>query len=165
MKNYRIRNVNYGWNKRKHDILLCTLPQTKKDFLYRYNFLRWIKGDVHAFEVIFRIIDDESHERVKSKIYWNPYTEECSSLKELKDDSNLIDWRCAICKTDIMCRMDSKKVENFVCEECTEAHNSNNKTVDSRIIQSSLDFNHYCKNSLKKEQKEFIKYTKKSLKG
>tara|TARA_R110001592_G_scaffold120545_3_gene324931 strand:- start:12034 stop:12531 length:498 start_codon:yes stop_codon:yes gene_type:complete len=164
MKKYRIRNVNYGWNKRKHDILLCTLPETKKKLLFDYKFFRWIKGDVHAFEVIFRVIDEESHEKAKTKIYWNPYTERCSTVKELYEDSNLVDWDCAICKTGIMCRMDSKKIENFICQECTTAHNSTNKTVDSRIIQSSLDFNYHCKHSLKGEQKEFIKYTRKSLK-
>lgn len=164
MKNYRIRNVNYGWCKRKHDILLQTLPTAKKDLLHRYKFFRWIKGDVQAFEVIFRIDDMESHERIEGKFLWNPYEEKFSTLKELMDDSNLVEWNCAVCKNDIKSRMDSKKIENFVCEECSHSHNSSNKIVDSRIIQSSIDFNHHCKKSLKKEQKEFIKYTKKSLK-
>ena len=101
---------------------------------------------------------------INSKIYWNPYTERCSTLKEIHSDSNLVDWNCAICKEEIKCRMDSKKVENFVCDECQVAHNSSNKTVDSRIIQSSVDFNHHCKKDLKGEQREFIKYTRKSLK-
>ena len=165
MKNYRIRNVNYGWCKRKHDILLQTLPPAKKDLLHRHKFFRWIKGDVQAFEVIFRIDDMEMHERIEGKFLWNPYEEKFSTLKELINDSNLVEWNCAICKDDIKSRMDSKKIENFVCTECSHSHNSSNKVVDSRIIQSSIDFNHHCKKSLKGEQKEFIKYTKRSLKG
>lgn len=165
MKNYRIRNINFGWWKRKHEILLQTLPPNKQELLHRYNFFRWMKGDVQAFEVVFRVHDAEMDKRINTKVLWNPYIENFSTLKELHKDSNLVDWNCAICKEDIMCRMDSKKVENFVCSECAQSHNSSNKVVDSRIIQSSVDFNHFCKKGLKKEQKEFIKYTKKSIKG
>ena len=164
MKNYRIRNVNYGWCKRKHDILLQTLPQSKQDLLHRYKFFRWMKGDVQAFEVVFRIDDLETHDRIYKKVFWNPYKKTFTTHKELVSDSNLIDWNCAICKEEIYSRMDSKKIENFVCEECSHSHNSTNKVVDSRIIQSAIDFNHHCKKSLKKEQREFINYTKKSLK-
>jgi len=103
-------------------------------------------------------------EKTVNKPLWNPFKETFTTLKELELDSNIIDWTCGICSADIKSRMDSKKVENFVCEKCQKSHNSTNKFVDTRIIESSVKFNKHCKRLLKKEQNEFINYTRKSSK-
>jgi len=61
--------------------------------------------------------------------------------------------------------MDSRKVENFVCSKCSESHNSSNKRVDQRIIDSSINFTQHCKSLLKGEQREFMTYVRRSSKG
>ncbi len=127
--------------------------------------MKWLDSDTQAFEVIFKVEDMNEHEKNPNKILWNPFRETFTTLKEVEADSNLIDWNCAICKTDIQSRMNSKKIENFVCNKCSEAHNSRNKRVDQRIIDSSVDFTQHCKSLLKGEQREFITYVRRSTKG
>lgn len=127
--------------------------------------MKWLDSDPQTFEIIFKIEDMHDHEKNPNKILWNPFRETFTTIKEVEADSNLIDWSCAICLTSIKTRMDSKKVENFVCKKCSEAHNSRNKKVDQRIIDSSVKFTKHCKSLLKGEQREFINYVRKSFKG
>lgn len=161
---YKVRAINFGWYRRKHGILLENLPQLKQKLILDSGHMKWLNADVHAVEVIFKIEDQNDHERLLHKIYWNPYIEDFTELKEVEKSADLIDWHCAICNTDIKSRWDYTKVENLVCVKCSEAHNSKNKVVDHRIIESSVKFTKHCKKLLKTEQREFMSYTKKSLK-
>lgn len=162
---YRVRKINFGWYKRRHGILLENLPPLKQRLLLENHFMKWLDSDPQTFEIIFKIEDMHDHEKNPNKILWNPFRETFTTIKEVEADSNLIDWSCAICLTSIKTRMDSKKVENFVCKKCSEAHNSRNKKVDQRIIDSSVKFTKHCKSLLKGEQREFINYVRKSFKG
>ena len=98
--------------------------------------MKWLDSDTQAFEVIFKVEDMNGHEKNVNKPIWNPFRETFTTLKELEKDADLIDWNCGICKVPIKSRMDSKKVENFVCSKCSKAHNSRNKRVDGRIIDT-----------------------------
>ena len=115
---YKVRKINFGWYKRRHGILLENLPPLKQKLLLDNNYLKWLDSDTQAFEVIFKVEDMNEHEKNPNKILWNPFRETFTTLKEVEADSNLIDWNCAICKTDIQSRMNSKKIENFVCNKC-----------------------------------------------
>ena len=126
--------------------------------------MKWLDSDPQTFEVIFKIEDMHEHEKNPNKILWNPFRETFTTIKEVEEDSNIIDWVCAICNAPIKTRMDSKKVENFVCKTCVESHNSHNKRVDQRIIDLSVRFTKHCKTLLKDEQKEFISHVYKSSK-
>ena len=160
---YKVRKINFGWYKRRHGILLENLPLSKQKLLTENSYLKWLNSDTQTFEIIFKIEDMHEHEKNPNKILWNPFRENFTTIKELEKDSNLIEWNCGICKADIKSRMDSKKVENFVCKKCTESHNSKNTVVDQRIIDSSIKFNKHCKDLLKGEQREFMKYVRRSL--
>lgn len=159
---YKVRKINFGWYRRRHGILLENLPPSKQKFILDNDYLKWIKPDPQIYEIIFKIIDRKNHEKNTNKHVWNPFKKTFTTLKELYEDSDVIDWTCAICKSDIKSKMKTKKMENFVCEKCQKSHNSTNAVVDSRIIQSSISFTKHCKRMLKKEQKEFISYIKKS---
>lgn len=161
---YRVRKINFGWYKRKHGILLENLPPLKQKLLIDNHFMKWLDSDTQAFEIIFRIEDMHDHEKNPNKILWNPFRETFTTIREIEDDSNVIDWLCAICTQPIKTKIDSKKIENFVCKGCVDAHNSHNKTVDQRIIDSTVRFTKHCKTLLKGEQGEFIRYIKKSFK-
>jgi hypothetical protein len=161
---YKVRKINFGWYRRRHGILLENLPPSKQKFLLENDYLKWLNPDPQTYEIIFKIIDMNEYEKVINKPLWNPFKETFTTLKELTLDSNILDWSCAICNADIKSRMDSKKVENFVCKNCKESHNSTNKFIDTRIIESSVKFNKHCKKLLKREQTEFLTYTRKSSK-
>jgi hypothetical protein len=161
---YKVRKINFGWYSRRHGILLENLPPSKQKFLLDNAYLKWIKPDPQTYEIIFKIIDRKDHEKNTNKSIWNPFRETFTTLKELELDSDIIDWNCSICNVEIKSRMDSKKIENFVCKKCQKSHNSTNKKVDNRIIESSIKFNKHCKRLLKKEQREFLSYIKKSSK-
>lgn len=162
---YRVRKINFGWYKRRHGILLENLPPLKQRLLLDNDFMKWLDSDPQTFEVIFKIEDMHEHEKNPNKILWNPFRETFTTIKEVEQDSNLIDWTCGICQVPIKARMDSKRVENFVCNKCSDAHNSRNKRVDQRIIDSSIKFNKHCKTLLKSEQKEFLTHVRRSSKG
>ena len=162
---YRVRKINFGWYKRRHGILLENLPPLKQKLLLENNHMKWLDSDVDAFEVIFKVEDMNEHEKNPNRILWNPFRETFTSIKELEKDSDLIDWNCGICKIEIKSRMDSKKIENFVCSRCSDAHNSSNKRVDKRIINSSINFIKHCKSLLKGEQREFMTYIRRSSKA
>lgn len=162
---YKVRKINFGWYKRRHGILLENLPPLKQKLLLENNYMKWLDSDVDAFEIIFKVEDMNEHEKNPNRILWNPFRETFTNIKELEKDSDLVDWNCGICKIEIKSRMDSKKVENFVCNKCSESHNSSNKRVDQRIIDSSINFTKRCKTLLKGEQREFMTYIRRSSKG
>lgn len=160
---YKVKKRNFGWYHRRHGILLENLPIEKRELMYEHNFLKFMESDPQTFEVIFRVEDQNRHHRKHKKTYWNPYKETFTQLRQVEKDSNLMDWTCAICDSDIKCRIDHKKMENFVCDECSEVHNSSNKTVDHRIIESSNKFTNHCKKLFKKEQREFFTHIRRDL--
>lgn len=162
---YKVRKINFGWYRRRHGILLENLPPSKQNLLLENDFMKWLESDPQTFEVIFKIEDMHEHEKNPNKILWNPFRETFTTIKEVEADSNVLDWTCAICSSKIKTRIDSKKIENFVCKKCSESHNSRNKTVDHRIIDSSIKFTKHCKTLLKSEQREFLSYVKKSVNG
>ena len=162
---YKVRKINFGWYKRRHGILLENLPPLKQKLLLENNHMKWLDSDVDAFEIIFKVEDMNEHEKNPNRILWNPFRETFTNIKELEKDSDLVDWNCGICKIEIKSRMDSKKVENFVCSKCSEAHNSRNNRVDQRIIDSSINFTKHCKSLLKGEQREFMTYVRRSSKA
>jgi hypothetical protein len=162
---YKVRKINFGWYRRRHGILLENLPPSKQRFMVENDYLKWLDADTQAFEIIFKVEDMNDHEKNPNKILWNPFRETFTTIKEVESDSNVMDWNCAICDVEIKSRMDSKKIENFVCKRCSEAHNSRNKRVDQRVIDSSVKFTKHCKSLLKGEQREFINYIKRSFKG
>jgi hypothetical protein len=161
---YRVRKINFGWYKRRHGILLENLPPSKQKLLLENHFMKWLESDAQTFEIIFKIEDMHEHEKNPNKILWNPFRETFTTIKEVEADSNLIEWSCAICLVSIKTRLDSKKVENFVCKKCKEAHNSRNKMVDQRVIDSSVRFTKHCKTLLKGEQREFLTHIRRSSK-
>jgi len=126
--------------------------------------MKWLDSDIQAFEIIFKVEDMNDHEKNVNKAMWNPFRETFTTLREIEKDADLVAWNCGICKTSIKSRMDSKKVENFVCSKCSKAHNSHNRSVDNRIINTSIKFTKHCKHLLKKEQREFMTYAKRSSK-
>ena len=162
---YKVRKINFGWYKRRHGILLENLPPLKQKLLLEHNHMKWLDSDIQAFEIIFKVEDMNEHEKNPNRILWNPFRETFTNIKELEKDSDLVDWNCGICKVEIKSRMDSKKVENFVCNKCSESHNSSNKRIDKRIINSSVNFIKHCKSLLKGEQREFMTYVRRSSKA
>lgn len=162
---YKVRKINFGWYHRKHGILLENLPLNKQKLLTENDYLKWMESDPQVFEIIFKIEDSNSHFRSLKKTYWNPYTDDFTTYKEVEADADLMDWACAICDTDIKCRIGYRKVENFVCKKCSESHNSKNKLIDRRIIDSTNKFTKHCKTLFKKEQREFITHIRRDSKS
>ena len=162
---YKVRKINFGWYRRRHGILLENLPPSKQRFMVDNDYLKWLDPDPQTYEIIFKIEDMNDHEKNPNKILWNPFRETFTTIKEVESDSNVIDWNCAICNVEIKARMGSKKIENFVCSKCSEAHNSRNKRVDQRVIDSSVNFTKHCKSLLKGEQREFITHIRRSFKS
>lgn len=163
---YDVQAVNFGWFRRRHGILLENLPPAKQRLILTQGFMKWLEPDPQTYEIIFIIEDQLDWAKAPSKSYWNPYTDDFGTIKQLEKDSILVDWRCAICRIDLVCRADSpKNPENFVCAKCVTSHNSSNKIVDRRIVESSRQLTAHIKTLLTREQGEFIRHVKRSAKG
>lgn len=119
-----------------------------------------IKDDDQFILVLFKIADMERSHKMKNKLYYNPYTEEITEYSDVLGFSRLIEWKCAICTKDIQSEISNFSIENFVCKKCKGAHNTTNKRMDPRIVESSFMFHRHCRNILIKEQKRFLKYVK-----
>lgn len=160
---YKVKRMWFGWFHRAHGILLENLPYTKRKMLIENRYFKWFPPDTQFYEIIFKIEDNINIVKSRYKTYWNPYIEDFTTMKQLIKDSDLVDWNCAICNDDIKSRMGEKRVENYVCSDCSVSHNSKNELVDKRIITASVEFTKHCKKYLIKKQRSFLKYIKKSV--
>jgi len=160
-KDPRIVFRNWGKTPRKHQVILKHLTEDQKKFLQNNEFIKFLPKDHQLFSILFRINYMERMLKSEKVFKPNPYTGEFSNERQLFKDSNLVDWYCAICKVDIVSKMNDFEPQNFLCEKCKESHGDTN-TIDSRIKENSILFTHKCKEELKTEQKEFLKYVKKN---
>jgi hypothetical protein len=160
-KDPRIVFRNWGKTPRKHQVILKHLTEDQKKFLYDNEYIKFLDKNHQLFSILFRVNYMESMLKSEKLFKPNPYTGEFTNHRQLLKDSNSIDWNCAICKAEIISAMDNFEPENFLCDKCKESHQGA-RIIDSRIKENSILFTEKCKNELKSEQKEFLKYIKKN---
>jgi hypothetical protein len=157
----KIIRSNGGTKNRKYQILLEDIDPWYQRVLFENPLIKEdLKTDDQFVQVLFKIAEMERAHKVKHKLYYNPYVEEITEYSDIISESSLIDWNCAICNNSIKSEVSNFKIGNFTCKKCKNAHNSTNKRIDSRIVDSSFEFHKYCRNQLIKEQKRFLKYIK-----
>ena len=110
--------------------------------------------------ILFKIADMEQSHKYKHKVYYNPYDDSISTYEKVIEQSQIIDWNCAICNDEIQSQEGEFSMSNFVCNKCKDAHNSDNNRIDPRIVDSSHEFHKYCRKRLMKEQRKFLQYIK-----
>ena len=137
---YRVRAINFGHYRRKHGILLENLPPAKQRLLLENLYFKWMGGDAQLFELIFRVEDMQDLAKTRDQPVWNPYREQITGMRQFMEDSNWIDWQCAICSKAIKSNTTDFTIANFVCGECGEVHHGGNSMVDRRIVESSKRF-------------------------
>ena len=164
MKKIKIIRKNYGWYHRRHGILLDPLPIECQRLLLNHIFIRDIAYHDQTLRVLFHIVDMEHDNKMSRKWWWNPYTQEVTLYKDIVRDSNYLDWNCAICNTIIKSEIGDFEISNFCCGDCYSLY-SDNKIIDKRILESSVTFTEKCAIELKKEQKNFLSYTKQNAKA
>jgi len=160
MKLYPVKKVNYQNNKTSNSVYVYNISGQIKEFVKEEKFIKWTKTD-RALQFIMNFHEVNKNNYTKA-IYWNPYRHCPTTLIEVSNDSNLTDWKCAICQADIISMMENFSIKNLVCDKCGESHHKKNESIDSRIINSSRKFSDHCNLILKKDQKEFIHFTKKN---
>lgn len=150
-----------GPYKRKYGILLEHLKPWHAAVLFNNPLVKEdLKTDDQFVQVLFRIAEMEKSHKRKHKVYFNPYTNDVTSYKEVIEESQQLDWNCAICNDEIQSTIAEFNIKNFICKKCKDAHNTTNKRIDPRIVDSSSEFHKYCRKRLIKEQKRFLKYVK-----
>lgn len=157
----KIERVWGGKKKRKYGIILENIDPWYQKVLFENPLIKEdLKTDDQFVQVLFKIAEMERAHKVKDKLYYNPYIEEITYYDDIIEHSKLIDWNCAICNVDIKSEIGNFKMDNFICSKCKNAHNSTNKRIDPRIVESSFEFHKYCRKQLIKDQKRFLKYVK-----
>jgi hypothetical protein len=159
LKNPKISIRDWGKAPRKHGIMLKFLTHDQKKFLFSNDHLKFISRNKETMEAVFHVFFQEQLRKDDRAAINNPFTGTFTNRYQLNKDSQLVDWNCAICESEIRSSMIDYSPENFLCDKCKEAH-SGSKKVDSRIKQNSLRFTDHCKSMLTEEQKAFLKFVK-----
>jgi hypothetical protein len=159
LKNPKICIRDWGKSHRKHGIMLKFLTHEQKRFLLENNHLKFISRKKSSVEAIFHIFFQEQLRKDNKLAMHNPFAATFSDRHQLNKDSQLVDWNCAICKTEIKSSMINYSPDNFLCNACKEVH-SNSKIIDSRIKNNSVKFTEKCKKILTEDQGNFLKFIK-----
>ena len=159
-----IKRQNKGRRKTRFRIILDLLLPRHVKLLTQDKLLDEISSDDAALKIIFKMEDQILDNPMFRKVYIDPHTKEITNLVEMNRNLKLVKWDCAYCKIPIESQMDYFKPDNFVCESCNERYVKDAKMVPNLILEDSLAFTHYCKALLRKDQKAFIEYLKKSKK-
>ena len=162
-KNPKISIRDWGKAPRKHGIMLKFLTPDQKRFLFDNDHLKFISRNKTTMEALFHVFYHEQLSKDVRAVLNNPYSGSFTNRHQLGKDAQLVDWNCSICKDEIKSSMTDYSPENFLCDKCQEAH-SGSKRVDSRIKKNSLEFTVHCKELLKQEQKDFLRFVKISRK-
>jgi hypothetical protein len=160
---YKIVRKNYGWFKRKFDILFKYIKPRHQNILLESEFARPLMRDDAFVDLVFRIADLEAHKKKRRAHYYNPFTGDITLYRGLEESSKEMPWLCAICKVDIVSRIDDFEPSNFLCVDCKEVH-ADAELVDVRIKDSSVKFTNYCKKHLSTEQNRYISYLRREMK-
>jgi hypothetical protein len=121
--------------------------------------------DDRYVQVLFKILEYETHHKDHLKLYYNNYTDRITSYEELLEDSKRINWKCSVCRCDIKSEMGNFEIGNFLCGTCIQSHGNPTDVVDDRILDSSIRFREYCRDILLEQQKQYLKYIKVFEKG
>lgn len=71
--------------------------------------------------------------------------------------AGMMEWKCAICDSDILVDRNRSDVENFVCEKCKEKYNNKSPVVDRRILNSRTKLFKYIEDRLYEELEDSLK--------
>jgi hypothetical protein len=71
---YKIVRKNYGWFKRKFDILFKYIKPRHQNILLESEFARPLMRDDAFVDLVFRIADLEAHKKKRRAHYYNPFT-------------------------------------------------------------------------------------------
>lgn len=159
-KDVKIIKRNFGWYKRKHGIWLDPLLPIYQKLLIDNKFMKKYVDDEQTLRVIFNITDMEQQNKNHRKYWYNPHTDNITSYKLVIQESEKIDWKCAMCEAPIRSSMSDFSQYNFCCSKCGESLNK--QTVDRLIVQSSLAFTKFCKRLLRAQQRMIKIYQKPS---
>jgi len=162
-KKYKIVRKNYGWFKRKFDILFKYLKPRHHQILMDSEFARPFMKDDSFVSLVFRIADMEAEKKHLRHHWYNPYNDQITLYRGLEEASRQVKWNCAICEIDIISYIDDFSTSNFLCNECKDVF-GNSDTVDVRIKESSVRFTKHCKIHLSKPQRDYIRYLRESMK-
>ena len=71
--------------------------------------------------------------------------------------AGMMEWKCAICGSDILVDRNRNDVENFVCESCKSRYNNKSPLVDRRILESRNRLFKYIEDKLYEELEDSLK--------
>ena len=71
--------------------------------------------------------------------------------------AGMMEWKCAICGSDILVDRNRNDAENFVCESCKSKYNNKSPLVDRRILESRNRLFKYIEDKLYEELEDSLK--------
>ena len=159
MKLYTIKRSK-KWIKQKFGILLGPPAPKQRTLLQNNPIIKNFADDDRFLQIIFNMCDIAHKEKHLRLFAINKLTGEFKPTSHIHAESQLINWKCAVCDIPILSDMNDFSPYNFCCTECRSKISVRKKLVDSRIAKNSLLFATECKAILQKQQKAFLKYSR-----
>jgi hypothetical protein len=158
----KIERTGGPYPMNRYGIKLKPLQKRHRLFLINNRHIRrWSKDD-QFIHCVLRMQKVTLNDSTAYKTYFDWHSNAPVDIEGLKEGANTVDWQCAISGKPIKSKFMNFDLENFVHPEYTDVLKA--PMVDSRILKSSVDFRHKCKELLLKDREEFLNIAKKSAK-
>ena len=150
-----------GRNKTKHGFSLRDLPSFLQNYLAENNQFKEIEDD-KTIQILFKMRELEFRNNHTHKIYYCPFTKHPSTLEEIYENANRVEFKCYHCSKDIYPIYNVFTYRNVVCDSCYETYE---EKFDEKDLVTYLDtFRVQVSKLLTEEQQFLIKYIKRNSK-
>lgn len=154
-----IKRTNGGYPINRYGVRYEGLSKQQKRLLLENPIMKERAQSDQFLHIIFEVCRFR-HQQHKDKFYYDWSTDQFMQIEELKESYDTIDWTCAISGEAIRSNINNFDVKNFVHPDYWDT--LSDKSVDPRILDSSVAFRKHIKKLLLNQQKEFVKLARKN---
>ena len=154
-----IKRTGGPYPRNRYGVRYDSISKSQRRLLLEHPLLKDRAQSDQFLQIVFELTRPRNATR-DYKFYYDWSTESFVQMDELKDNYEKIEWKCAFSGEPILSSINDFSPENFVHPDHWDLINP--KMIDSRIVQSSIEFRKKAKKVLLKQQKDFLKLAQKN---
>lgn len=157
----KIRRTGGPYPRNRYGVCYEGLSRQQRRLLLENPLIKESAQSDQFLHIIFEICKHKNDSK-RDKYYYDWSTGELMKSEELEESYDTIDWTCALSGEPIRSNINNFNAENFVHPDYHDTLGG--KTVDGRILKSSVAFQQHVKKLLLNQQKEFLNIARKNSK-
>jgi hypothetical protein len=157
----KIRRTGGPYPRNRYGVCYEGLSRQQRRLLLENPLIKERAQDDQFLHIIFEVCKFK-HQSHKDKYFYDWSTGCFMKIEELEESYDTIDWTCALSGEPIRSNINNFDAQNFVHPDYHDTLGG--KTVDGRIIKSSVAFQKHVKKLLLNQQQEFLKLARKNSK-